>query len=342
VPIAPSGRVEDIIQTSDGSYLAVGSSDWNGAVWRSTDGIAWSEIANVPPIAPEDAKGLTGVIQTANGYLAWGGGGLRYSEGGFSIIWTSADGTHWLERAGWTGFLLDVAEGGPGFVGVGSMAGLDNLNGTLAWSSIDGITWTESPQVPGEGGGMLDIVPIEGGFLAVGASRGEGGWIRGLTWSSQDGVHWAVVSDDEIDGALSRVAVHDGRLVAGGSITVGPINGGLERPVIRVSEDGSAWKQSFARDCCGYITDIVGAGDGMLAAFRWWIPDAETGEALLRSLDGEHWDEIGAPELEPGILWLHLMHLGGSLGVFGIGIRDIGNDAYQPVLLLPPADLISH
>jgi hypothetical protein len=342
--MAPSGRVEDVIQARDGSYLSVGAIGWNGAIWRSTDGMHWIEVPDVPAVDPKNAKGLSGVVQTANGFLAWGGGGLRYSEGGFSLIWTSRDGRHWGERAVWTGFLLDVAVGGPGFVGVGSMAGLDNLYGALAWSSIDGTTWANSPQVPGVGGtGMLDLVPFQGGLLAVGATRGPGGWIRGLAWKSQDGVHWAQISNDaDLDAGLSRVLVSGGRLIAAGSITVDP-NRGLQRPVIRVSADGATWTQTFARDCCGEMMDIVDTGHELLAVYRWYLPEgARSGAALLRSVDGEHWVEIGAPQLDAGVSWIRLLHVGGSLGVVGLGIRDLGNATYQPLLLIPPAALNSH
>jgi hypothetical protein len=339
VPIAPSGRVEDIIQTTNGSYLAVGSADWNGAVWRSDDGIAWTRLTGVPLVLPDEAKGLNGVIQTNDGYLAWGGGGARYSEGGFTTIWISADGVRWLEAARWTGFLLDVTQGGPGYVGIGSQAGLDNLNGAMAWSSMDGKSWSESPSVPGDGGGMLALAPFDGRLVAVGATRVEGGWVRGRAWQSADGVHW-ILANGDLEGALSSLAVFRDGLIAGGSVTVDPINGGLERPVIRSSNDGSTWRQTFARECCGYVTDIVAAGDELLASYRWWIPEGPSGDALTKSQDGVAWDEIGTPELDSGVLWIRLMHLGGSLGIVGIGIKDIGNNEYQPVLLIPPRDSI--
>ncbi len=341
VPLAPSGTVQGMIRATDGSYLAFGSADWNGALWRSTDGMTWTRIDGVPPVAPNEAKGLSGVIQTADGFLAWGGGGARYSEGGFSVIWTSSDGVAWVETARWTGFLVKVLVGGPGFVGVGSEAGLDNLYGALAWSSADGTTWNDSPPVPGDGGtGMLDVVSTPTGFVAIGGSRGDDGWTRGIAWRSQDGITWTVASEGELDGALSKALVTGGQLIAGGSITVDPINGGLERPAILVSSDASTWTTSYARNCCGYVTDLIAVDDGLLASYRFWVPEGASGVALIRSRDGATWDEMGTPALDSGVVWVRLMHLGGSLGVFGLGIRDIGNDEHQPVLLLPPADLL--
>lgn len=190
---------------------------------------------------------------------------------------------------------------------------------------------------------MLDVVPFQGGFVAVGASRGVDGWVHGITWKSLDGVHWAQVSNDaSLDAGLSRVLVSGGRLIAAGSITVDPINGGLQRPAIRVSANGGSWTQTFARDCCGEMVDIVDSGQDLLAVYRWYVPDGPGGVALLRSIDGEHWLEIGAPRLDAGVSWIRLLHVGGSLGLVGLGMRDLGDAAYQPLLLIPPPALTSH
>jgi hypothetical protein len=333
----------DVIQVSDGSYLAVGSIEWNGAIWRSTDGIEWIEIPDGPPVDPQMSKGLGGVVQTADGFLAWGGGGLRYSEAGFSIIWTSSDGARWVERAVWEGFLLDVAVGGPGFVGVGSQVGLDNLYGALAWSSADGMTWVESPQVPGAGdAGMLGVIPYEGGFLAVGASRDQNGGADGMVWRSDDGIAWTEVPTETLGGAgLSDIMVSDGRLLAASWTTLHTMFGELDRIGIWISEDGSSWTRPYAPECCGQMLDIADSGSGLLALYRWYVPEGPDGVALLRSDSGERWDEVGTPQLEADIHWLRLQVVGGSLGVIGLGVRPIGNDEYQPILLLPPAGFLS-
>jgi len=344
VPIALRGRIGDIIRLSDGSYLAVGASGWNGAIWRSADGLSWVEVADVPPIGPEDAKGLSGVIETATGYLAWGGGGARYSEGYFSVIWTSSDGAEWIERARWTGFAFDVAEGGPGFVAVGSKAGLDNLFGALAWSSADGISWTDSPPVPGAGGtGMLGVIPVEGGFLAVGASRDQVGVVDGMVWRSDDGIAWRQIQDGTLAGSgLSEVILTHGRLVAAGWTPLHTTTyGDLDQTGIWISNDGSTWTQPYAPECCGQMLDIVDTGSGLLALYRWYVPEGSDGFGLLWSTDGTSWDVIGAPSVEEGVFWLGLRNLGGTLGVVGLALRDVGNGEVQPVLLVPPPGLIS-
>jgi hypothetical protein len=342
VAVAPRGRIEDVIRVRDGSYLAVGSIDWNAAIWRSSDGVTWSEVTDVPPVAAEDAKGLNGVIQTADGYLGWGGLGARGSEGGRSIIWTSVDGTHWEEAAILNGFLLDVAAGGPGYVGVGSKAGLDALNGALAWSSIDGSAWIDSPGVPGGGNtAMFDAIPFDGGLLAVGGSRDEFGHVDGRVWRSDDGIAWGEVSGDSVlagDG-LYGVIVSDGRLIASSSTRLSTVIGELDKPSIWVSGDGSSWTQAYGRDCCGWMLDVVDEGGHLFAMYYWYVPEGKSGVALLRSDSGDHWMEIGTPVLDADIQWTRLMFVEGGLGLIGLGFRKFGNDEFQPVLLMPPAAL---
>lgn len=340
--MAPRGQVRDAIETRDGSYLAVGSIGWNGAIWRSTDGTNWAPVADVPPIGPQDAKGLSGVVETADGFLAWGGGGARYSEAGFSVIWTSSDGTAWIERARWTGFLTEVVQGGPGFVGVGSEAGLDNLYGALAWSSADGMTWTESPPVPGpDATGMLGVTAFEDGFLAVGASRDQQGGVDGIVWRSEDGIVWRQTQDANLTGSgLSGVILADGRLVAASWSTLHTIHGEVDRAGIQVSADGLSWTQAYAPECCGQMLDIVDTGSGLLALYRWYLPGVRDGVGLLRSTDGTWWDVIGAPPLEEGVIWVRLLNIGGALGVIGLAVQGIANDEYQPVFLLPPTNLV--
>lgn len=338
--MAPLGVVSDLIRTNDGSYMAVGVVGWNGAVWRSADGTNWTEVADVPAIGPEEAKALGHVIQTANGFLAWGGQGPRYSEPYLSVIWTSVDGSHWQETSVLNGFLLDVIAGGPGFIGVGSQAGLDNLNGAVAWWSPDAVTWTESAIDPPQGG-MLDVEPFRGAYLAVGATRGEGGWLAGEVWTSQDGKTWSQTAQGtDLPAALSKMVISGGQIVAAGSISVDPAGGDLQRPAIEISVDGSTWTQPFSHDCCAYMNDLVAAGDQLFGTYRWYAPaEGLTGTALVRSEDGVHWTDSGTIPLDAGVSWQHLRFVGGDLGLIGLGLRDIPGDEYQPVLLLSPANL---
>jgi hypothetical protein len=257
------------------------------------------------------------------------------------VIWTSADGDHWAESAVVSGFLLQVVRGGPGFIGVGSQAGLDNLYGALAWSSPDGTSWTESPTVPAaDGAGMLGVLPFEGGFLAVGASRDEVGGVDGRVWRSDDGVVWRASQTATLeDIGLSDVRLSHGRLLAASWTTLHTVQGELDRTGISTSQDGSNWLRSYAPECCGQMLDIVNMGDGLLALYRFYVPDGQTGVGLLRSTDGTSWEEIGAPPVEEGVLWDRLRNGGGSLGVIGLALQDIGGDQFQPLLMLPPPDL---
>ena len=207
-------------------------------------------------------------------YVAWGHQGGRGSEFYQSVIWTSVDGLHWDEVALLQGFVIAVMPGGPGFLAVGSRAGLDYLNGALAWSSTDGQTWTESPPILGsDPAAMIDVAPIADGFVAVGAARTEPEPNQGVSWRSEDGISWEPFLLDPrlAGGALYDVVVDDDHLVATGAISVDP-SSGMTRPAIWVSDDGSSWTESYSRDCCGEFIEIVDTGVALWAMFYWYSP----------------------------------------------------------------------
>jgi hypothetical protein len=340
IAIAPEGQVSDLISTPNGGLLAVGIAGLNGAVWLSDDGESWSAVSDLPPIGADIAKSLRGVMRHTNRYFAWGFQGGQGSEFYQSVIWRSVDGTQWDEVAVLQGFVIALVPGGPGFVAVGSRAGLDYLNGALAWSSSDGIVWTESPDVPGPDlAAMIDVAPFADGFVAVGAARNEQEPDQGVTWRSEDGISWEQFPLDPalVDRGLYDVVVAGAHLMATGSISVDP-SSGLRRPAIWVSDDGSSWTESYSRDCCGEFTDIVDTGTALLAMFRWFVPaDGSGGAALVRTVDMVTWEMIGTPQVDPGTIWQGLMST--EQGLLGLGFQDAGDGSYHPVLLIPPASL---
>jgi hypothetical protein len=188
---------------------------------------------------------------------------------------------------------------------------------------------------------MLDVESFGGAYLAVGATRGTGGWLSGEVWTSQDGKTWSQTAQGtDLPAALSKMVISRGRIVAAASITVDPVAGDLQRPAIEVSVDGSTWTQPFSRDCCAYMYDIVATGDQLFGTYRWYAPaEGLTGTALVRSDDGVQWIDTGTIPLDSGVIWQHQRFVGGNLGLIGLGLREIGGDEYQPVLLLPPANL---
>ncbi|MGH2463304.1 MAG: sialidase family protein [Candidatus Limnocylindria bacterium] len=346
VRIAPEGQVHAITTGPREEFVAVGQAGWNGAVWISRDlGESWMP-ATVPPVADDVAKSLIGVVSHADGLTAWGLQGGRASEHYQSFIWTSADGQAWTEVEVLQGFVLAMWPRVPGlpldgqpFVAVGSRAGLTYMNGALAWSSTDGITWTESPPVPGgDQAAISDVVAVADGYIGVGATGAVPGQIRGISWHSSDGITWTPFPFDPTlaDSALSDVASNEsGTLFAVGSTSVTPEEG-IGRPVIWSSADGADWTEAYAPPCCGEFMDIVGYGP--VALYRWYIPDGAFGHALVFEDEAGGWNEIGTPEVPDGTVWQGVTMVGAD-HLFGLAYVDEGGGSYYPVLLVPPEDL---
>ncbi len=341
VTVSTTGTISDVVAMPGGGLLAVGADGWNGAIWTSRDAETWMAVTSVPAIGADDAKGLSRVLALAGGgYLALGGWGARYSEGYGSVVWASADGTAWRQLAAVSGaFQLDVAEGGPGIMAIGSHSGLDYLNGAMAWTSNDEVTWTESTAVtaPPESA-MLDLVRFGDGWIAVGLAGHDPS--QGLAWSSADGLAWDLLpTAPALAGAgISRAVVVDGQLLAGGSIQVDYANGNLRRPAAWTSADGSSWSLAFAQGCCGEFVDLYARDDGVLGVYRWFRPDVgDTQLVLVRWHPDGTWQVIGRPQVDPDITMQRLAVADDRL--VGIGQREVGTDSYQGVILLPPAPL---
>ena len=275
-------------------------------------------------------------------YLAWGWQGGRYGGEYYqTVIWASVDGMTWLQTAVLEGLVLAVEAGGPGYLAVGSRAGVDFFGGALAWSSADGATWVDSGLTPAPAtSAMTDLTPFQGGFVAVGLAGNDKGFSEGLVWSSQDGLAWAqMVADPNLTNtAISDVILAGGKLIAAGSFSVQLTSGQYARPAIWRSEAGATWTIFFERQCCGDVVDIVDWNGRLLAMFGWSVPRGpEGGAALVRVNSDSEWEMIGALPSEAGLAWERLLVT--DEGVLVTGRRQLGDGTQQPVVLFPPSSL---
>jgi hypothetical protein len=71
---------------------------------------------------------------------------------------------------------VECSQGHPGGAGYGDPA---------AWTSPDGVNWTQLPVPSGGVGEALGVLPVQNGFLAVGAVGEDT-----VTWTSSDGSTW--------------------------------------------------------------------------------------------------------------------------------------------------------
>src|SRR5204863_8449795 len=88
-----------------------GPTGQQGAVWTSTDGLAWRAS-----LLPDGGDSIHGVVASGTGFVAVGNGQPSdYQSGG--AVWTSPDGNVWTRRSDDPLFLDTVLSGvmpGPG------------------------------------------------------------------------------------------------------------------------------------------------------------------------------------------------------------------------------------
>ena len=252
------------------------------------------------------------------------------------VIFTSDDGVSWVRLAEddpaltlGAVLMYAVTDGGPGLVAVG--AGCENETGECAvhptaWTSVDGTSWTRTPEDPaifGDGttqrGAMYGVADTSHGLVAVGSMRywtvdDEGVEVpvsfHPAVWISDDGITWertwegtgsVVDSNDVFYDDISMGSVvegPDGRLVAVGATLD---ENGEDTATVWTSHDGRQWERiepdntvftpgtvmvDVALGEHGYVA--VGTEDGTDAAI-WRSPDGATWtriDTASQSFDG--------------------------------------------------------
>jgi hypothetical protein len=201
--------VQGVVATADG-WLAVGREDpvcqldcgtapVRALIWKSSDGLAWTAVADAPGFA---GRGMDAVMRTADGFVAVGLGKAR------AAVWTSRDGATWtpvadqpvfhsrpdIDPGSWVemmGVAVDhgviVAAGMDGPQGGGE-------NSVRAWWSLDGRTWSEATGERFHGGQVFGLTSTPAGFVATGPS-GQESCLGGI-WESADGRAWSCAASD--------------------------------------------------------------------------------------------------------------------------------------------------
>lgn len=176
------------------------------AWWTSTDGLTWEAGANLAPsgralhvmAGPDGTVVAAGVITDADDVAT-------------PVVWTSQPGEPWVDTAldglfPGTWFVPSAAWTPAGFVVTVSEFGQTGSTGH-AFSSPDGITWTET------------YVDQDGSISAVGAAGTDALLIsRGQVVRSPDGVTWNPTPTGAFDDWSVRdiTTLADGRLLAAG------------------------------------------------------------------------------------------------------------------------------
>ena len=213
----------------EGGFVAIGHvrandsvvSDPSPRIWRSTDGLTWTEempdlgvdlVALIGIEVQQDGQfmlvGQTGLPMNpaAQGTAAWlspdgvdwepidmpmDGPALAFDRGALGYIlvagdelWFSADGESWSMTAEG---VSDAAAGDEGFVAV-QQTEEGRTPATLA--SSDGVTWFESGDFASF---VLDVAPLAGDWFATGMVSGDTGAIN--VWHSENGLDWTSILD---------------------------------------------------------------------------------------------------------------------------------------------------
>lgn len=196
------GNVQDLV-ASDTGLLAAKSGGFGqsgGGAWLWTPETSWTatELASSPgsSILISDLV-WDGSRFVAVGVSAQGDPSTDSQQWPISATsWVSTDGKTWQDRSPSTGLdraIMWAVSPMPtgGFVAVGcAECSLGHPGGAGfghpgAWTSPDGINWTEVSLPSSQEGEALGVASAEGGFVAIGVVGEDT-----VTWTSSDGTTW--------------------------------------------------------------------------------------------------------------------------------------------------------
>ena len=209
------------------------------AVWLSNNGLDWSRLPHDEEVFGSGTIEVDAVTKLGDKIAAMGMyfRDMNADDPDDGAVWLSETGTDWMRAPlpASTWWVSTIGTFGPRLVVMGSYCDVDWNCGTGAWTSADGLEWTEDfldDQIFGEGAWVTALVEAGPGLVAVGTKDDRAG-----IWVSADGVDWTLVSDGQggfgPNSWISDVTVWDGGLVAVGSTN--------EKAAVWTSTDGSNW-----------------------------------------------------------------------------------------------------
>jgi len=320
------------VTTGGPGLVAVGVDGLDGAVWTSSDGLAWSRVNDDSGVFSGDSGiELDGVAAGDTGMVAVGIDGIG------AAAWASPDGSTWTRVSDDAAFdesgaIYDVVAGGPGFVAVGTDK-YDDGSAAVVWTSADGLAWTRVPDTaetytPRTHSKMRAVTVGGPGLVAVGFEA-DGDWAAAV-WTSSDGLTWTRVPNDEaiFDGVEDQMME---AVTAGGPgfVAVGQDYGSDDvGAAVWTSTDGFTWTRipanldtfggSQARGMWGVMAD----GSGLVA-----VGAVGSGSAIWTSPDGSVWTRVpqndGSFDKDGGAMFDVIQ---GGPGLIAVGQEYSGSD----------------
>lgn len=322
----------------------VGEAAAVAAVWTSEDGLDWTRIAHHETFSITEAELMTAIARHGEGFAAVGMQAsedpARFNEEADGAVWLSPDGLNWTRvvsdpavfgGAGAQG-LVDVAQGGPGLVAVGT----DGRGGAI-WTSVDGVVWQQI-QDPVFGRRVAAVAAVGPNTVAVGQDDDEP-----AVWVSADGLDWRPVElppSEERDGFgpfsewMTAVAPAPNGFVATGST--------FRSAVVWTSPDALTWEripdvsERFDRGM-----DLI-TSDGSRSAAAGVAEEGDYSLTILLSEDSTVWESVPFDERVFAPANAILLPGGIAFGPHGsvvvVGTELDGSRATGVIWVGPPTD----
>jgi hypothetical protein len=271
----------------DGGVVAVGRSGSVPLSWTSADGTTW-EPHRVATLGDGSvAERMTAVVaMPEGGFIAGGSVGPELLER-HALFWRSADGVVWEPAPDNAATFADaevraIIPFDDGYVATGVTGSVQEITGSVAWTSRDGAAWTRIDDPALQAGRAVALVNAPfGGLVAVGSDRTED---EALAWRSADGRSWTLAPSEESRQYHGKIRMTDVTAVGDELIAVGNTVG-LQRGVASawVSGDGLHWEK--ARDAPIQqqveLYAVVPAGSGVVSVGSFGAPDDYIPTVLL-------------------------------------------------------------
>lgn len=188
------------------SMGGVNGTTYSNEVWKTADGISWSQLPNAPWSARAYANSIV------FGGLLWVMGGIGAGNTYASDVWSTADGLTWVRQsaAAWPGranFGLTIFNSKLWVAGGQGNGAIDNGNTFQdVWSSSDGITWASSTlSAPWAGRSRLVFAGFNNKLIVAAGYLSNFVGAGGDQWSSADGVSWTRDSSNPFAQAATGV-----------------------------------------------------------------------------------------------------------------------------------------
>lgn len=271
---------------SDGHLVAVGRSGSSPLAWTSADGTAW-EPHRVAILGDGTvAERMTAVLATPDGFIAGGSVGPELLDR-HARFWRSADGVDWRPIPDDTVAFADaevraIARLGDGYVATGITGSVQDITGSVAWTSPDGATWTrvDDPALAA-GRAVALAAPPWGGIVAVGSDRTED---EAFAWVSPDGRSWTLAPSEASRQYYGKIRMTEVTAAAGELVAIGNYVG-VQRGTATswVSHDGLRWEKAHVAPIQQQVElyAIAATGPGVVAVGSFGAPDDYIPTVLL-------------------------------------------------------------